>query len=200
MPGSELYPGIIPTFNCHRPKRPASCVAALPPTTDATVVTRRSLSTAIDRLPPCLERRPPPPRSSASLPSFFARTLGNYGGGKGLVVWNTSNRGTILNQILLALVNHLGKGLRDGHGPGPWTRSGPGQWLQRGNSMETLAGAPRYPRVWAKQASPWGSTVKGDSRLDSVSTSAAESNNWSTGGVCARGQSEGDWDGICRPL
>lgn len=48
--------------------------------------------------------------------------------------------------------------------------------------METLAGAPRYPRVWAKQASPWGSTWKGDSRLESVSTSAAESNGWSPAG------------------
>lgn len=67
-----------------------------------------SLSTALDRLPACLERRPPPPRSSASLPSFLLEFWGWQRPG-GLEYKQSRNYS---ESRLLALVNHLRKGLR----------------------------------------------------------------------------------------
>lgn len=99
-------------FYCHRSTRRASGLAALPPTTDATVVTRpsHSLSTASDRLPVCLARRPLPPRCSVSLLLFHW----NYGSSPRPMCLVEKQRWHRCEPRLLALVNLWGKGLRDG--------------------------------------------------------------------------------------
>lgn len=141
-------------LNCHHSTRRASGVATLPPTNDATVVTRLHVfrpPPPIDCRPDCLERWPPPPRRSASLPPFWWNP-GEWQRPKCL-----EDEQLILNQDCSLSSTFWEKDFVLDNGL-TWT------WAQiwtrpAGPTGETLA-VP--PRLWAKQASPWGSTWKGD--------------------------------------